>query len=43
MKGTAHPVTFILGGARSGKSSRAQALAEAAGRKALLYGNRTGL
>lgn len=31
MAGTSHTVTFILGGARSGKSSRAQALAEAAG------------
>lgn len=33
MTGTVHPVTLILGGARSGKSSRAQALAEAAGAK----------
>ncbi len=33
MAGTSHIVTFILGGARSGKSSRAQALAEAAGSK----------
>ncbi|MEM9471317.1 MAG: bifunctional adenosylcobinamide kinase/adenosylcobinamide-phosphate guanylyltransferase [Pseudomonadota bacterium] len=31
MAGTSHTVTFILGGARSGKSSRAQALAEATG------------
>lgn len=33
MAGTLPLITFILGGARSGKSSRAQSLAEAAGRK----------
>ena len=33
MTGTSPLITFILGGARSGKSSRAQALAEAAGFK----------
>lgn len=33
MIGTAHPVTFILGGARSGKSSHAQSLAETTGRE----------
>lgn len=33
MTGTSTPTTLILGGARSGKSSRAQALAEAVGPK----------
>ena len=33
MTGSSHTLTLILGGARSGKSARAQALAEAAGRR----------